>query len=378
MRINNKIWVYAVLFSFLIACEGKRVVKAPKPNMDPLPIKITVEKEEQDTFFQEQWNLEKISAPKVWEEYTSSKAVRIMLLGSGVDYNHEDLRANIDVNMKELKEKNPNNGSPFNGKDDDNDKFIDNFVGWDFVDNDGLAYDRYGYDTHLAGIIGAVHNNGKGIKGVLKKVSIYPVRYINNNGQSRIPTLVRALKHIVEVRPDVALVNLINLKISKNENIKKIEIKAIEQVLEKIQKSGIPVVIGAGNIHMELGSQETVHKIFCGYENIFVVTSVDKNEKKPFLANYSYQFVHTTAPGDEILTTAPDGQYKKVSSTSIAAAHVTAAIAFAISEHGSGKTYEDYFSALLSYKGSTEVDHLSKHVAGGNTLNLYKFLEALK
>lgn len=376
--MKNRVCTILLFLLICTACDGKRLIEPPKPNIDPTPKPVAVGEEQEDPSYAEQWNLQKISAPRVWDQYSSSKAVKIMLIGSGIDYNHEDLRANVHINMKELKEKNPHNGSSFNNKDDDGDNLVDNFVGWDYVDNDGLAYDRYGYDTYLAGVIAATHNNGKGIKGILKKASIYPVRYINTNGQSRIPTLARALAHISDVKPDVALINLISVQLSPFPEVSRIETKAIENALNKAQKLGIPIVVGAGNIHMELGNQDGIHKIFATYENVFMVTSVDKDNKKPFLANYSYQFVHTTAPGKDVLTTAPNNTYRKVSSTSIAAAHVTAAIAMAISEHGSEKTYEDYFAALLSSKGSTEVEELNNYVAGGNTLNIEKFLQALK
>ena len=362
----------------LVGCGGgKRVVKPPKLSLDPMPTKISYTKGK-DPLAAQQWNLEKIDAKKTWDSFMSSKAVTVMLIGSGVDYNHEDLRANIWVNMKELRKKDAKTGTPFNGIDDDGDGLVDNFVGWDFVDNDGLAYDKYGYDTYLAGIIGAVHDNGKGIKGVLKRVSIYPVRYINSNGQSKIPTLVRALEHISKVKPDVVLLNLISIKLSRREQVRRIEEKAIENALDKAQKLGIPIIIGAGNIHMEFGSKMGLENIFTGYENIFVVTSVDKNNHKPFLANYSYQFVQTTAPGDEVLTTAPENSYRTISSTHAAAAHIAAAIAYAISEYGHEKTYEDYYSALQSAQGSTEVKGLEKYVSGGNTLNLYKFMTSMK
>ncbi len=361
----------------LIACEDKRLIKAPKPFIDPLPQDIKGDVGE-DPLYEKQWNLAKVSAKESWESFMSSKAVNVMMIGSGVDYNHEDLRANILVNMKELKIKDPSTGTSYNGKDDDGDGMIDNFVGWDFVDNDGLAYDRYGYDTYLAGVVGAVHGNGKGIKGLLRRVSIYPVRYINNNGQSNLPSLVRALQHISDVKPHVVLLNLIGLKFSRYEAVRRVEEKAIENALAETKKLGIPIVVGAGNIHTVFESDMGVRKVFTGFENVFIVTSVDKEDQKPFLANFSYQFVHTTAPGDKVLTTAPGNMYKEVSSTHVAAAHVAAAIAYAISEYGSEKTYEDYFAALQSTKGSRDISHLARYVSGGNCLDLHKFLSALK
>ena len=107
---------------------------------------------------------------------------------------------------------------------------------------------------------------------------------------------------------------------------------------------------------MEVGKGMGVRKIFTGYDNIIIVTSVDKKRSKTIFSNYSYQFVHTTAPGAKVLTTAPDNKYREVSSTSVAAAHVAAAIAYAISEYGGEKTVEDY---LTAYNPTQEVENCS-------------------
>ncbi|HON45522.1 MAG TPA: S8 family serine peptidase [Planctomycetota bacterium] len=363
--------------ALLLSCQSKKVLETPPVNLDPLPTKIE-HTEGEDPGYEQQWNLIAIDAPATWEKYpTSSKAVKVMLIGTGIDYNHEDLRANVYVNHQELQQVNTNKGTPFNKIDDDNDGLVDNIVGWDYVDNDGLAYDKYGYDTYLAGVIGAVHGNGKGIKGIMKKITLYPVRYIDANGQSNIPTLFRALNHVLDVRPDIVHLNLISLKLSRNIDVQNIEIYSIHSVLNKIEKLGIPIIIGAGNIQTEFGI-DVIDKIFTSYDNILIVTSIDKENTKPDLANYSPRYVHTTAPGQSIYTTAPHNQYKIVSSTYLAAAHVTAAIAYAISEYGTEKNYKDYFQALQNDDASTPLPKLKHYVAGRNTLNLLKFLDYLK
>lgn len=82
------------------------------------------------------------------------------VVDSGVDYNHPSLRDKIWVNAREI---------PGDGIDNDNNGFVDDVRGWDFVpgenpgDNDPMdellpdpGLNRGGHGTHVAGTIAAV------------------------------------------------------------------------------------------------------------------------------------------------------------------------------------------------------------------------------
>jgi len=356
----------------LVSCGAqKMLIKAPKHDLDPLPVPVQVSRGD-DPLEKDQWSLKAIGAYEAWDAFQASKAVTVMIAGTGIDYNHEDLRDNVLVNYKELNSLDENTRSPFNNQDDDNDGLVDNIVGQDFVNDDGLAYDNYGHDTYLAGVIAAVHGNGKGIKGILKKVSLYPVKYIDQNGRSTFPFLLRTIKLINTVRPHVALLNLVNLKVTD------LEKELLRTELELLKTKGVPLVIGAGNSDELLRADgQKVRSLFYEFENVFVVTSINAQKQKAWPANYSAQFVHTTAPGHDILTTAPGNKYKSVQGANLAAAHVAAALALASSEFSGQKSYKDYFDCLLSAPGSEELPQLNNLVLGRNTLNLMKFLSAL-
>ncbi len=372
--IHSGLFLILALFA---ACESKTVVEAPKKNLDPLPLQIPAVKGSEDPMTKDQWSLNKLAANTIWEKNSGSKAVVVMMIGTGIDYNHEDLYSNVHINQEEISSIVPETGLPFNRQDDDQDGLKDNFVGWDFVDNDGLAYDQYGHDTYLAGVIGGMHENGKGIKGICENVSLYPVRYINRNGQSNVPTLVKALNHIKEVKPHVVLLNLINLKFADEEEVKKVEEAALLAALKSA--SSYPIIIGAGNSGGLFARQPNrVRKLFALFNNIFVVTSIDQKGIKPFLANYSEEYVHTSAPGKDILTTAPGNKYKKVSSTSLAAAHVAGALALALSEYNGKVSTEQLYQTLISDEGSQPTDSMESYTLGRNTLDMNRFFQALR
>lgn len=347
--------IFLTLSSFLlISCSGKMIEQAPAKNLDPTFKKVNIQ-QGQDSLSAEQWNIKSTGLDQAWDKFHSSKAVDIMLIGTGIDYNHEDLQDNIVVKKSD-------------------DKIS---IGKDFVDNDDLAYDHFGHDTYLAGIIAASHDNGVGIKGILKKASLIPVRYIDKNGMTNIVLLHKALKYAAQEKPDVILLNWANISFSAEKEARDIEIKSLKEVLESLQKLEIPIVMGAGNNGKEFGTKLS-SKILSNYSNIIVVTSTDLAGNKPWLASFSPVTVHTSAPGKDITTTAKGNKYEKVSGTSLAAAHVTAAIAYGISEFKGKAGVKEFKNALMSSEASTDKMEMAPYTLGRNTLEIHKFLAYLQ
>lgn len=88
-----------------------------------------------DPLINDQWYLESVNAFDAWDVSKSSEDVVIAIVDSGVELNHPDLDSKIYINEVEI---------PDNNIDDDNDGFIDNYLGWDFAgaDQDNLSQDN--------------------------------------------------------------------------------------------------------------------------------------------------------------------------------------------------------------------------------------------
>ena len=130
-----------------------------------------------DPFFGEQWNLYNdgsvassavagadIAVKDAWTICAGSPDIIVAIVDSGISTIHEDLKDCMWVNEAEK------NGE--RGVDDDGNGFIDDRNGFNFIKNSGSidaisqGEGAPGHGTHVAGIIGAENNNGKGISGI--------------------------------------------------------------------------------------------------------------------------------------------------------------------------------------------------------------------
>ncbi len=126
-----------------------------------------------DDLFGEQWNLNLINAPKVWESMTGgtnsqSKNIVVAVIDTDFDIDHYDLTENIFINIEEI---------PDNGIDDDANGFIDDVRGYDFYEEiPSIIPSGSGHGTKVAGVLGAVGNNEVGLTGLNWSISILPLR----------------------------------------------------------------------------------------------------------------------------------------------------------------------------------------------------------
>ena len=98
---------------------------------------------------------------EAWKLTTGRPDVIVAVVDEGVCHEHEDLKANMHVNEAEA------NGTT--GVDDDQNGYVDDIYGYNFVNGGKITWTRSGdsgHGTHVAGTVAAVNNNGIGVAGV--------------------------------------------------------------------------------------------------------------------------------------------------------------------------------------------------------------------
>lgn len=276
-----------------------------------------------DPGIQVSWGLNRMDAPNAWRLEQGRRDVVVAIIDTGIDVNHPDLRENLWVNPGETGFDSQGRDKSKNGLDDDGNGFIDDVHGWNFAESSSDLTDRHGHGTHIAGIIGAVGGNGIGLSGVAPRVSLMILKYYDPKRAgplSPLETTVRAIKYARKMGAHV--INYSAGGLEKSEE----EMAAISAANDE----GILFVAAAGNE----GSNSDLNGFYpADYRlpNILSVTAIDLQNNVLPSSNYGQRTVDIAAPGHEILSTLPNGQYGYLTGTSQATAFATGVAALLLS-----------------------------------------------
>ncbi len=300
--------------------------------------------------------------------YTGSKAVYVAVIDSGIDVSHPDLAANVWVNAQE---------TAGNGIDDDGNGFIDDINGYDFLNNDGSVFDtgEHPHGTHVAGTIGAVGGNGVGVTGVSWNTNLISAKVVNGQGQVSIANAIRGIDYITMLRSKKGL----DIIASNNSWGGEAYSRALEEAVKRAGDVGIIFVASAGNDGRDITNSPTypaaydcttTHRLF---DCVVSVASMTSTGVLSGFSNFSATRVDIAAPGSDVLSTLPNGQYGLLSGTSMAAPHVTGALALCLAAYR-GVSAERAISKLLSTAAATS--SLSGKVASGGRLDVSAFVSS--
>jgi predicted CXXCH cytochrome family protein len=276
---------------------------------------VTAAAQVNDPDFPFQPNLTAVQAPPAWNALTSMQEVLVAVLDTGVDVLHPDLADRIWQNAGEFGPDAANNDRRSNGIDDDENGYVDDWQGWNFVSSSSSLSDPHGHGTHLAGVIGAGLDNLTGIAGAAPNARLMPVTVLAADGSGTHAAVAEGIVYAVN-----AGARIINLGFGGPGSSRLLH-SAVEYALSR----NVLVIAAAGN-----HASPAVYYP-AGYPGVIAVGAVDNDG---YWANFSASGDHLalSAPGVNVYSTAPGGAYRSASGTSISAAHVSAAAALLLSQ----------------------------------------------
>jgi subtilisin family serine protease len=258
-----------------------------------------------------------IGALRAWGVTTGSDAVTVAVIDTGIDTGHPDLAQNIWINPGENCP-----GCRTDGVDNDGNGYVDDWRGWDFINNDNNPFDDNGHGTHVAGTIGAIGNNGIGVAGVSWNVRLMPLKFIGADGTGDVADAVRALNYATAMGAQVS-----NNSWGGDEYS-----QALGDAISAADAHGALFVAAAGN---ESSDNDASPRYPSGYDlpNVISVAASDSNDQLAYFSNRGRATVDLAAPGQSIYSTWPGNGYRSLSGTSMAAPHVTGTLALALAAH---------------------------------------------
>lgn len=311
------------------------------------------------------WGLANGDAEKAWNVTLGKKDVIVAVIDTGIDAQHKDLAANLWKNPGETGLDKNGRDKASNGLDDDGNGFIDDVHGWNFVHSNNDLTDNHGHGTHIAGIVGAEGGNNFGISGVAPKVSLMILKYYDpsSTGSNNLKNTIQAIEYAVSMGAKVINYSGGGTEYSREEFL----------AVKKAEEKGILFVAAAGN---ERSNSDISHYYPANYglKNIISVTAIDPNIETLPSSNYGKNTVDLAAPGLDIYSTLPGGQFGTMTGTSQATAFVSGVASLVMSQFPTFSA-EDVKKYIL--RTGDEYASLKAKTGTARKLNIFKALTTL-
>ncbi|BCM92992.1 thermophilic serine proteinase [Abditibacteriota bacterium] len=313
-----------------------------------------------DPYYPQMWGLKQIGAAEAWKTTTGSNDVVVAVMDTGVRITHNDLKANIYTNQIEL------HGKP--GVDDDHNGFVDDVHGWNSVESNGDVNDigSVAHGTIIAGVIGAVGNNGRGIVGVNWRVKILPIRMQKEQGtvDNHVSAVMEGIDYLLALRKQGVNVRGVNCSFDLLGD----QARSLYDSFKALSQAGVLISCAAGNANHNSDLIPTYPEDYV-LPNIITAGATTITDERADFSDFGFKTVHIFAPGRSIISTnnTSDDGITVGSGTSYSAPYVLGAAALLWSSQPN-LTAQQVKTRLLA--SATHVKALRPFVTDGRRLNV--------
>ncbi len=278
-------------------------------------------------------------------DLSTGAATRIATIDTGVDFSHPALRPWLDAGEDLV---NGRSASEYDGlalADSAETIFL-----LDTGDGQKSALPTaFGHGTLVAGVIHVVAPDAV----------IVPIKAFDPYGRTSLFTVVEAVYRAIELKVDV-----VNMSFSTGEDS-----LALRQAVNKAHASGVTVVSSMGN-----GGQHVESVYPAAYSGVYGVSATDLLDHLALFSNYG-KTASISAPGTDVISTAPGGRYAMVSGTSFSAPLVSGTVALLASHQNRGNA-----QGPLVLASAESIDNKNPgfaHMLGSGRLNVRLALQRL-
>lgn len=319
-------------------------------------------------------HLKQIDADTIYENI-QGEDVTIAIVDTGVYYNHPHLSPNIKTSIDF-------HGDSANNEDDDQNGFVDDYIGWDFYNHDPYPLDDHGHGTHVAGLAAGT------LGGIAPKAKILPIKVLSASGSGDLGTIAAGILYAVENGADV-----INLSLGgpASSQLSK-ELEEMIHVVALAKANNVMIVAAAGNGGSDgigdCNDENPTYPASIESSNIISVAAVDDFDELTSYSNFGGNSVSVAAPGGTqmhgLLSTGiaycgedcgpDDSQYFNSAGTSMATPIVAGLVAL-IKSANKALDNNEIKDAIM--KHGTHHDSLKGVIKSGQVINVKSTLEAL-
>ena len=184
---------------------------------------------------------------------------------------------------------------PGNGIDDDDNGYVDDVNGWNtYADTPDITDDSLlSHGTHVAGIIGAVGDDGNDVAGLAWNVSLMAIKFTDPSGSGFVSDAIAGMEYVAIMKERGVKVDIVNQVGSTA-----VQSQALRDAIEAHLQLGIIHTVSASNGN---GADNDKNPRFPAnfandLPNVISVTATTRTDARAFYSNVGKQTVSLTGP----------------------------------------------------------------------------------